>query len=196
MSALTDTVAELLEKPLPKPSRDPVGYASARALEALLESLMALEYLGKGYTRNAAGKAFQAWRALTAAILALERDKVLERLEDEKEKEWFLKRGLPRVPSSRLKALGQLVEDLGYPNYGPYTDRVLNLHDYQYHGPDPSGEFSKYTVHREAAKDIVYILAKLVDIIEERVKHKLEEARTWSEIHEETLKRLKQMLNG
>ncbi len=62
-----------LEKPLPKPGRDLVGYASARALEALLEALLALEFLGRGSTRNTAGKAFQAWRALTATLLALER---------------------------------------------------------------------------------------------------------------------------
>ena len=50
------SVAELLERPLPKPGRSLLGYAGARVLEALLESLLALEFLGQGYTGNAAGK--------------------------------------------------------------------------------------------------------------------------------------------
>lgn len=40
------------------------------------EALLALEFLGKGYTRSAAGKAFQAWRALLGALLALEEERL------------------------------------------------------------------------------------------------------------------------
>ena len=97
-------MSERLDAPLLKPSRDMMGYASARILEALLEGLIALEFLEKGYTRNAAGKAFQAWKALTASLLALERDAVLEKLGGE-ERRWFTEKGVPRVPSSKLKAL-------------------------------------------------------------------------------------------
>ncbi len=75
-----ETMAERLEKPLPKPRRDPVGYAAARVLEALLESLLALRFLEEGYTRNAAGKAFQAWRALTGALLVICQGKIKEKL--------------------------------------------------------------------------------------------------------------------
>ena len=59
-----------VDRPLPKPRRDLVGYA-AHILEALLEALLALRFLEEGLTGNAVGKVFQAWRALTAAILAL-----------------------------------------------------------------------------------------------------------------------------
>ena len=45
-------VYESLEKPLPKPSA--VEYASARLLEALVESLLALEFLERDLVRNAA----------------------------------------------------------------------------------------------------------------------------------------------
>ena len=96
--------AERLEKPLPKPQRDLLGYASARILEALLEGLIALEFLARGYTRNAAGKAFQAWRALTGALLALEID-VLGKELGSKDKEWLIEKGIPMVPTSRLKPL-------------------------------------------------------------------------------------------
>jgi hypothetical protein len=51
-------VVELVERPLPKPSSE--GYVEARLLEALGEAGLALEYLERGLTRNAACKAFQA----------------------------------------------------------------------------------------------------------------------------------------
>jgi hypothetical protein len=67
-------VVELVERPLPKPSSE--GYIEARLLEALGETRLALEYLERGLTRNAAGKAFQAWKALLAALLRLELEKL------------------------------------------------------------------------------------------------------------------------
>ncbi len=51
---------ELVERPLPKPSSE--GYIEARLLEALGEARLALEFLERGFTRNAACKAFQAGR--------------------------------------------------------------------------------------------------------------------------------------
>jgi HEPN domain-containing protein len=45
----------------------------ARLIEALTEARLALELLERGITRNAAGKAFQAWEALLAALLRLEK---------------------------------------------------------------------------------------------------------------------------
>ena len=187
-------LAEKLEKPLPRPRRDPLGHAAARALEALLEALLALEFLERGYTRNAAGKAFQAWRALTGALLVPERSKIIERLKNEEERRRLLERAVPRVPSSRLRALGQLVEDAGTPGFSAYTAVALLLHDYQYHGPDPSGEMSKYTAREEAARDIVYLLEKLAEIMEEQVKPRLEEAGRWTRSHEEALQRLREKL--
>ena len=61
-------IAVILDRPLPKPRRDLLGYAGGRVLEALLEAFLALSFLDMGYTRNAAGKALQAWKALTEAI--------------------------------------------------------------------------------------------------------------------------------
>jgi len=48
--------AEVLERPLPKPTDE--RYVEARLLEALVEARLALRFLQKGLTRNAAGKAF------------------------------------------------------------------------------------------------------------------------------------------
>ena len=159
-----------------------------------MEGLIALEYLEKGYTRNAAGKAFQAWRALTGALLALEKDKLVERLSGEEQRRWLVEKAIPRVPSSRLKALGQLLEEAGYQYYGPLTDKALDLHDYQYHGPDPAGELSKYTAREEAAKDILYILAEIAEIVEKKLKPRLEKEGKWSKQHTDALERLQQRL--
>jgi len=65
---------EVLEKPLPKPSDK--KYVEARLLETLVEAGLALRFLREGLTRNAAGKAFQAWKAYMAALLRLELDKL------------------------------------------------------------------------------------------------------------------------
>ena len=182
-----------LEKPLPKPRRDLVGYAAARALEALVEALLAIEFLERGYTRNAAGKAFQAWRALTGALLALEEDMIVERL-GEKERRWLEETGIPRIPSSRLKPLSRLVERAGYNHFSLYTDRALLLHDYQYHGPDPAGELSKYPSESDAVEDILSLLQELLRIATARAKPRLTEAGAWTGSHEEAAKRLEERL--
>lgn len=161
---------------------------------AALEALLALRFLEEGCTRNAAGKAFQAWRALSGALLALERDKILERLESEEQRRWLLEKAVPRVSTSRLKALAQLLEETGIPYYNPLTSTALDLHDYQYHGPDPAAELSKYTSPEEAARDILYLLEKLAEIAEKRVKPRLREAGKWSREHEEALQRLREKL--
>jgi len=110
-----------VERPLPKPSDE--GYIEARLLEALGEARLALEYLERGLTRNAAGKAFQAWKALLAALL--------------------------------------------------WVAVVLDLHDYQHHGLDPSGELSKYATREDAAADITSVLEELTrraEVLKGRVK--------------------------
>ncbi len=165
---------------------DLVGYAAARVLEALLEGILALEFLERDYTRNAAGKAFQAWRALTAAILALEKDKIAEKLRDSEQRRWLMEKAVTRTPSSRLKILARLVEEAGYTDYSHYTNTALDLHDHQYHGPDPE----------EAAHDTASTLDRLAGIVENRVKPILEKKNKWSHRHEETLQRLREILKN
>jgi hypothetical protein len=64
---------------LEKPWRDPEGYRRGRLLEAKYEAELALKFLEEGLYRNAAGKAFQAWKALLAALAVEHRDKLAER---------------------------------------------------------------------------------------------------------------------
>ncbi len=177
-------VVELVEKPLPKPSDE--GYIEARLLEALGEARLALEYLERGFTRNAACKAFQAWKALLAALLKLELDKLKALAKTEEERRWLESRAVPRVPTAKMKELGRLLEEAGHEAITVWTAVALDLHDYQYHGPDPDMALSKYTTRESAAADAVELLQVLlrrVEVLKGRV--------SWTEELEKSLEEVK-----
>ncbi|MGB9705330.1 MAG: PaREP1 family protein [Pyrobaculum sp.] len=178
---------EVLERPLPKPSAE--DYVSTRLLEALVEAGLALEYLKRGLVRNAAGKAFQAWKAFMAALLRLELDKLKSLAKTEEERRWLETTAVPRVPTSRMTALSQMLEDTGHTKLSFATDKALNLHDYQYHGPDPDMALSKYRTREEAAKDILLLLKELIQKVED-----LRERIRWTPELENALKDLKRQL--
>jgi hypothetical protein len=182
-------VVELVERPLPKPSSE--GYIEARLLEALGETRLALEYLERGLTRNAAGKAFQAWKALLAALLRLELEKLKALAKTEEERGWLESKAVPRVPTAKMKSLSRLLEEVGHGGISLWTDRILNLHDYQYHGPDPSGELSKYATREDAVADIKSVLQELarrVEALKSRVR--------WGDELERVLEEVKRALEG
>jgi len=156
---------EILEKPLPKPTSE--DYISARLLEALTEANLALEFLSKGFVRNAAGKAFQAWRAFLASLLRLELDRLLKIVKSDEERRWLMDRAVPRVPTGRMKALSQMLEEAGHPGISLGTALALDLHDYQYNGPDPDMAVSKYRSRGEAAVDVKLLVRELVRRVEE-----------------------------
>ncbi len=60
---------------LPKPWFDLNKYKEVRLREAMYETELAESFLNQGLIRNAAGKAFQAWKALVAAYAV---DKISE----------------------------------------------------------------------------------------------------------------------
>ena len=176
---------EILERPLPKPTAE--DYTSVRLLESLVEARLALEFLQRGLVRNAAGKAFQAWRALLAALLRLELDKLLQAARTEEERRWLAERAVPRVPTTRMKALSQMLEEIGHAGVSPWTDKALDLHEYQYNGPDPDLAASMYRARDEAAKDVKLLaaeLAKRVEALKARAK--------WNAELEEALKALRE----
>jgi len=178
---------ELVERPLPKPSDE--GYVEARLLEALVEARLALRFLEEGLTRNATGKAFQAWKALLAALLRLELDKLKALARSEEERRWLESKAVPRVQTTKMKLLARLLEAVGHDGLALWTGNVLLLHDYQYHGPAPSGELSKYATREDAVADIlsaVQELARRIETLRGRVK--------WSDELEKALIELKQAL--
>jgi thermostable 8-oxoguanine DNA glycosylase len=180
-------VVELLERPLPKPSDE--GYIVARLLEALGEARLALEYLERGLTRNAAGKAFQAWKAFMAALLRLELEKLKALAKTEEERRWLESRAVPRVPTTKMKELSRLLRDVGHEGITFVTNKALDLHDYQYHGPDPDMALSKYTTRESAAADVVELiqeLARRVEALKSRIK--------WTEELEKALEEVRRAL--
>jgi thermostable 8-oxoguanine DNA glycosylase len=180
-------VVELVERPLPRPND--AAYVEARLLEALGEARLALEYLERGLTRNAACKAFQAWKAFMAALLRLELDKLKAIVKTEEEKRWLESRAVPRVPTAKMKELSRLLRDVGHEGITAWTAVALDLHEYQYHGPDPDMALSKYTTRESAAADVVELiqeLTKRIETLKGRVK--------WSDELEKALEEVRRAL--
>ncbi|GAB6947441.1 PaREP1 family protein [Vulcanisaeta sp. JCM 16161] len=139
--------------------------------------------------RDAAGKAFQAWRALLAALLRLELDKLIQVARTEEERRWLMERAVPRIPTSRMKMLSQMLEEIGYYGLSFATAIALELHDYQYNGPDPDLALSKYRDRQEAAIDIKLLIKELVNRVEE-----LKPRTKWSDELENTLNELRKAI--
>jgi hypothetical protein len=177
-------VVEVLDKPLPRPSEE--SYVEARLLEALVEARLALRFLQEGITRNAAGKAFQAWKALLATLLRLELENI-KALAKTEEKKWL--ETAISVPTTKMKTLSNMLEDIGHVGLAFATSAALDLHDYQYHGPDPDTALSKYATREEAAVDIIRLVAevaKRVETLKRRVK--------WNDELEKALDEVKKAL--
>jgi hypothetical protein len=162
---------EVLERPLPKPSDE--GYVAARLLEALGEARLALEFLERGLTRNAAGKAFQAWKAFVAALLRLELDKLKAPARSEKERRWLESKAVPRVPTGKMVSLSLMLERAGHEGVIAWTAVALDLHDYQYNGPDPDMALSKFKSMEEAREYVLRLVnevARRAEALRGRVK--------------------------
>ena len=180
-------IVELVERPLPKPSEE--GYIETRLLETLMEARLALRFLEEGLTRNAACKAFQAWKALLAALLRLELDKLKALAKTEEERRWLESKAVLRVPTSRMVVLSLLLEKVGHEAVAAWTSLALDLHDYQYHGPDPDMALCRFRNREEAAEYTLRLaaeVAKRVEALRGRVK--------WTDELEKALGEVKEAL--
>ena len=100
----------------------------------------------------------------SGALLWLEKLKAI--VKTEVERRWFESRAVPRVPTARMKELSRLLRDIGHEGITFVTDKALDFHEYQYHGPDPNVALSKYTTRESAAADVVELLQELVRSVE------------------------------
>ncbi|BDB99807.1 PaREP1 family protein [Saccharolobus caldissimus] len=151
---------------LPKPWFDLQAYKKTRLLEAKYEAEIAREFLDEGLTRNAAGKAYQAWKALVAGFAVDYRDK-LRNLFTGKVKikgrkviekvDWVI----AIMPSTALKTVSQVIGG----EISLYTNVALLIHQYQYNGPDKEGIVSPYTSDEVAKNDIILLINEIEKIL-------------------------------
>jgi len=173
-----------MERPLPKPGD--AAYVEARLLETLAEARLALKFLEHGLTRNAARKAFQAWKAFMAALLRLELERLKAVAKTEEERRWLGSKAVPRIPTTKMKELSHLLKEAKHEGITFVTALALDLHDYQYHGLDLDAVLSKYATRESAVADMVELLQELlrrVGVLEGRV--------SWTEELEKSLEEAK-----
>jgi len=132
-----------------KPWIDDNKYKKDRLLEAKYEAELAKKFLEDGLYRNAAGKAFQAWKALLASLSV---DYIQEiskyfkgkrRMRDGRTvsyAEWIV----AIMPTSKMASVAQILDKILGNDIEAYTDIAIKLHEFQYNGLDKSGEVSSY----------------------------------------------------
>ncbi|MEM1596944.1 MAG: PaREP1 family protein [Pyrobaculum sp.] len=156
------------------PWRSLEKYVEARLEEAELEARLALKFLEGGLTRNAAGKAFQAWKAALAALAAKHRELVAEKFKgvvvDKLKKREKADLIIALMPTTKMRTVAELLaERVGW-EVVYLTDLALNLHDFQYNGLDPEGLGSRYSNVEEAVRDIKHLVEKTLQIVSQLSK--------------------------
>jgi hypothetical protein len=149
-----------------------------RLQAALAEAELALRFLEEGLHRNAAGKAFQAWKAALAAALARDemlkryRGKVATREGAEVElADWLI----TLMPTGKMWEVARVLRQI----YGDVvvllTALALNLHEVQYNGLDESGVLSKYSTLQQVEEDIKELAqrtAEFAEVLKQRLNPK------------------------
>ena len=152
---------------LPKPWFDIEGYKRTRIKEAEFEANIAEEFVKEGLLRNAAGKAFQAWKALLGAMLVDIRGELLKKYPGMKKLRGrkiveFADRLIAIIPTSYMEELSLLLgKDVNL-----VTKLALALHEYQYNGADKDTILSPFRTD-DIAKENILIL---IDEIRSRLK--------------------------
>ena len=137
-------------------------YVEARVIEALDDLYLALLLWKEGRTRNAAGKASTAVKALLSALVVVNEERLAKLVKDEKQREWIRKRA-HTVQTHSMYKLAQALSDVGV-NLVDLVNVALNLHDYQYNGFEP--DFSRYTDKEGVLKDLLRLVRETKDTID------------------------------
>ena len=149
-----------------KPWFDVRKYREVRLKEALYEADLAESFLNQGLVRNAAGKAFQAWKALVAAYAVDKVDELrrlfpgtkrLRGVRARVEKVYWI---IAVMPTTALKPVAQVIGG----DIDVYTNMALWIHEYQYNGPDRQGILSPYLDDESAAKDVKTLISKVKEL--------------------------------
>jgi len=151
---------------LTPPWRDISEYITLRLEEALREAELALKFLEQGLYRNAAGKAFQAWKALLAALAARHREVISRRYTGAVRDRTGKVRSradmiIALMPTTGTREVASALEEVYGREILHLTDVALNLHEFQYNGLDPEGVTSRYTNLQDVGKDVRYLAEKI-----------------------------------
>jgi hypothetical protein len=125
-------------------------------------------FLKEGLIRNAAGKAFQAWKSAMSYL-------ALNNLELLRGKYTGYKRvgrySIPLhewiavvMPTSRMTEVSTLIANK-VPEVVELTTLALQLHEYQYNGPDPEGIRSKVPNDETAERLVNTLIARVRSIL-------------------------------
>jgi len=164
-------VAEGVVEEVVYPWKNLKKYVEARLAEALTEFELAEEFLEEGLYRNAAGKAFQGWKAALAAAAAVRRETlkgefvgfVKTREGKRVEKVDFV---VAVMPTSQMKKVAKVLSrDLG-DVVVLLTELALDLHEFQYNGLDPAGVLSRYTDLKDVEDDVKFLVARGREFVE------------------------------
>jgi hypothetical protein len=159
---------------LEKPWRDPQKYLEGRLMEATYEADLALRFLDAGLYRNAAGKAFQTFKALLAALAMKYRDALAQRYPGRKRLrsgkaveavDWIV----AVMPTGLMLEVARDLSQLAGRELLHYANTALNLHEFQYNCLDKSGVLSRYARPESVAED-VKALAQYVGEAVERLR--------------------------
>jgi hypothetical protein len=142
-----------------------------RLHEATAEAELALRFLEEGLHRNAAGKAFQAWKAALAAAAALARDELLRRYREKvatregaevELADWLI----ALMPTGKMWEVARVLRQI----YGDVvvllTALALNLQEVQYNGLDESDVLSKYSTLQQVEEDVKELAQRTAEFAE------------------------------
>ncbi|AWR98567.1 PaREP1 family protein [Metallosphaera hakonensis] len=136
-------------------------YVEARVVESLSDLLLSLTLWKWGYTRNSAGKAFSAVRALLSALVVINEEKLVNLAKSDEEKEWIKKKA-HIVPTQSMYALAQILRKIGV-DIVNLVRMVLDLHQYQYNGFEPG--FSIYNRKEDVFSDLITVVRETRNIM-------------------------------
>ncbi|ABP50879.1 MULTISPECIES: PaREP1 family protein [Pyrobaculum] len=155
-----------------KPWKNLSDYKKGRLLEARYGAELALKFLEAGLYRNAAGKAFQAWKALLAAMAADYKEELAKKFRGVRRTRDGKKVSLSDfiiafMPTGYMLAVAKVLEQLTGKPLSDLTNIALNLHEFQYNGLDEAGVFSRYPSLEYVIDDIRKLVDQVLQLLQQ-----------------------------
>ena len=145
------------------PWKDINKYIEARTKEALYEFELAEEFLKNGLYRNAAGRAFQGWKAVLAVLAANSRSELVSEFRGivrlrERVRVEAVDYVIAVMPTTRMKKVATLLSRRYGSDVMLLTELALDLHEFQYNGLDREGLLSRYIDLDMVRQDIAALI--------------------------------------